>query len=124
MPVTFEIDHNNRLTIFTVTGEPTLQEGLAVYQRFYRNNPTLKVLWDFRMANLAQISNQDFQQIVYGVKYLPEKLKGGKTALLAFSELETTLLRMIQKSMLINDFPLEIEIFNLMEKAMQWFGEE
>ena len=124
MPIKVETDQGNQLTIFTVTGKPTFQEGASVYQKFYRENPTLNVLWDLRKGSLDHLTNDDFQNIVYGVRPFAEQRKGGKTALLVSYELEDSLLEMIKKSIELSDIHVQIAIFTSMEEATQWLGEE
>ena len=80
MPVTSEVDHENQVTIFEVTGVATFEEGLETNKTFYDGDPTKNVIWDFSKADLSDITNDQFRSIVDSIKNLTGKREGGKTA--------------------------------------------
>ncbi len=124
MQVNIKADHDNQLTIHTVTGEPSFQDSMATFKNFYEGKPTQNVLWDFRKASLARISTKEIEAVLYYVQRHVEKRKGGKTAVLVSKNLEYGISRMVQALTEIKDIPLKIEIFRSIEEAMQWLGKE
>ena len=124
MQVNIKADHDNQLTIHTVTGKPSFQDGMATFKNFYEGKPTQNVLWDFRKASLARISTKEIEAVLYYVQRHVEKRKGGKTAVLVSKNLEYGISRMVQALTEIKDIPLKIEIFRSIEEAIQWLGKE
>jgi hypothetical protein len=124
MPATIEVDHENQLTIFRVTGEATFEEGLEVNKTFYAGNPTKNVVWAFSKARLHKITNEQFQKIVDSVKHLTGKRAGGKTVFLVSRDLEYGVSRMMGVFTEMNDSPLQTQVFKSMYEAIQWFNED
>ena len=124
MPVKTKVDHDKQLTIHTVTGEPSFQEGMATFKKFYEGNPTQNVLWDFRKASLARISSKQTEAIIDYIKHHAEKRVGGKTAILVSRDLEYGMSRMVQALTKIKDIPLKTEIFRSIEEAIQWLSKD
>ena len=124
MPVTTKANHDKQLTINTVTGEPSFQEGMAAFKKFYEGKTTQNALWDFRKASLARVSAKEIKAIFDYIKQHVEKRVGGKTAILVSKDLEYGMSRMVQAFTKLKDIPIEIEIFRSIEEAIQWLGKE
>ena len=124
MPVTSEVDHENQVTIFEVTGVATFEEGLETNKTFYAGDPTKNVIWDFSKADLSNITNEQFRSIVDSVKNLTGKREGGKTAFLVSRDLEYGISRMIGMFTEMNISPLQTQVFKSMDEAIQWFNKD
>jgi len=124
MPVTIKADHDKQLTIHTVTGEPSFEEGMATFKKFYGGKPTQNVLWDFRKASLSRISAKEIEAILDYIQQHAEKRIGGKTAILVSKNLEYGISRMVQTFTELKDIPIETKTFRSIEEAIQWLGKE
>ena len=61
MPISTEIDKSRKLTVYTVTGQVSLDEILNSLEGFYESpEVTLNVLWDGRNAKLKPLSLVDW----------------------------------------------------------------
>ena len=47
MSITTSVDNDKQLTIHTVTGEASFEEGITTLKQFYEDRPTMNTLWDF-----------------------------------------------------------------------------
>lgn len=124
MPITTSIDNDRQLTIHTVTGEASFEEGMATFRQFWEGRPTMNVLWDFRKADLARVSSKETEAMMDYIKHYSEKRSGGKTALVVSGDLEYGLSRMAQTLAEIKSLSIQIEIFRSFKEAIQWLGEE
>lgn len=124
MPVAIEVERENQLTIFKVTGDATFEEGLAANKQFYAGNPTKNVIWNFSKARLHKITNSQFQKIVDSVKHLTGKREGGKTAFVVSRDLEFAISRMMEVFTEMNNSPLQTQVFKSMDGAIQWLNED
>ncbi len=124
MPITTTIDHDRQLTIHTVTGEPSFEEGMATLKQSLEGKPTRNVLWDFRKASLARVSSKETEAMMDYIKHHSEKRSGGKTALVASGDLEYGLSRIAQALAEIKSFSFQMEVFRSLKEAIQWLGEE
>jgi hypothetical protein len=124
MPVTTNADHDKQLTIHTVTGEPSFEEGMAAFKQFWEGKPTQNVLWDFRKASLTRLSSIETEAMIDYIKQHAEKRSGGKTAILVSKDLEYGISRMAQTFAELKNIPFEMEIFRSIEEAIQWLGEK
>ena len=64
MPITTTIDHDRQLTIHTVTGEPSIEEGMETLKQSLEVQPTRNVLWDFRKASLVHVSSEETEAMM------------------------------------------------------------
>jgi len=124
MPVTTNADHDKQLTIHTVTGEPSFEEGMAAFKQFWEGKPTQNVLWDFRKASLARLSSEETEAMINYIQQHAEKRSGGKTAILVSKDLEYGISRMARTFAELKNIPFEMEIFRSIEEAIQWLGEK
>jgi len=123
MPITTTIDHDRELTIHTVAGEPSFEEGMATIKQFWEGQPTMNVLWDFRKASLPGLSLKETEAITDYIKHHWEKRSGGKSALVVLGDLEYTVSRIAQPLAEMNSFSIQMKIFRTFKEAIQWLGE-
>ena len=124
MPVKTSADHDKQLTIHTVTGEPSFEEGMAAFKQFWEGKPTQNVLWDFRKASLTRLSSKETEAMIDYIRQHAKKRAGGKTAILVSKDLEYGISRMAQTLTEIKKFSFKVEIFRSIEIAIQWFDKD
>ena len=124
MPVKTSADHDKQLTIHTVTGEPSFEEGMAAFKQFWEGKPTQNVLWDFRKASLTRLSSKETEAMIDYIRQHAEKRAGGKTAILVSKDFEYGMSRMIKTLTEFEDFPFKLEIFRSLEEASHWLDKE
>ena len=128
MPITSQIDKTKNLTIYTLVGELTLDDILNAIKSFWEAHElTLGILWDLRNANLTNLKSSDIERIAgfidqYGYRF--EERKGGKAAVVASSDLQFGLSRVLETLYEIKDFPAKLQIFRIMDEAMAWLDQD
>ena len=128
MPITTTADERIGLTTHLCEGDIALQDVLDALDRFYRD-PSLpdRVLWDFTGDVNLMLSSADVQQIaVYPARYAVDgRLKGGRRAILARSDLGFGLARMMDahKENSPELTAYETRAFRERDEALRWLGE-
>jgi hypothetical protein len=109
------------LTVFTVLGAVSADEFSQAIEEFYEKGPvTNKVLFDLTDSFLDQLRSEEILNISRTPKYIPEQRVGGKTAIVAPSDLAFGLARMYEFSSDPADIPFVIKVFRTMEEARKW----
>ncbi len=116
------LDPENNLTIYTVTGEVTVQDIIQKVKAFYAGEPTKLVLWDLKEADLSKIPSEDIIQIIYVIKKLSTSRKGEKTAMVFSSKFGYGLGRMFTAFSEMEATGIEYGSFHSVEEAKQWLG--
>jgi len=114
------VDKSQNLTIHKCSGSLTEQELVDTIESFYGGNPTLYTLWDFSNSSFDKISNEFLRQMFSIVQRGGSSRKGGKTAVIAPSDLEYGMARMFQIMSDTNGFPFEVKVFRYYGEASQW----
>lgn len=71
MPITSKVDKTKNLTIYTLTGELTLDEILDALKSFWEAHTlTVNLLWDARSAKLSQL--KIFRMMDEAIKWLDQ----------------------------------------------------
>jgi hypothetical protein len=128
MPITSQIDRTKNLTLYTLIGELTLDEIQNAIKSFWEaHDLTLNALWDVRSAKLTHLKSSDMESIAaligqYAHRF--EERKGGKSAIVASSDLQYGLSRILGTFYEIEDFPTQLKIFRIMDEAIQWLDQE
>lgn len=109
------------LTIFTVSGAVSADEFSRAIEEFYEKGPvTNKVLFDLTDSFLDQLRSEEILGISRKSRHIPEQRVGGKTAIVAPSDLAFGLARMYEFSSDPADIPFVIKVFRTMEEARKW----
>ena len=117
-------DENAQLTIYIAKGSLSAEEVREVIRDFYEHGPISRnVLWDLSQAVLIDISAEDVRQIAHVPRQSLELRKGGKTAIVAPSDLAFGLSRMYQTSTQPKPLPFEVQVFRDSEAAHKWLAE-
>jgi len=128
MPITSQVDPIKNLTIYTLNGDLALDEILNAIQSFWEAHElTLNVLWDARRAKLTRLKSSDIERIAeligrYTHRF--EERRGGKTAVVASSDLQYGLSRILGTFYEIKDFPTQFQTFRQMDEAIQWLEQK
>jgi len=114
------VDTEHDLTIHKCSGSLIEQELMDTIESFYGGNPTLYTLWDFSNASFDKISNEFLRQMFSIVQRGGSSRQGGKTAVIAPSDLEYGMARMFQIMSDNDAFPFKIKVFRSYDEASQW----
>jgi len=127
MPITSQVDKTKNLVIYTLTGELTLDDIQSTIKSFWEAHElTLNALWDARRAKLTNLESSDMESITAFIGQYThrfEERKGGKSAVVASSDLQYGLSRILGTLYEIKDFPTKLQIFRQMDEAMEWLDQ-
>jgi hypothetical protein len=129
MAIETGIDQSKNLTVYTVTGEVSLDELLKTLEGFYEcPKVTLNVLWDGRGAKLKPLSFADVTRIAsYRARHKDHRKarSGGKTAIVAPENVGSGVISMAEmfKKTLTTKLPYEVRAFQSIEDAEKWLEE-
>lgn len=127
MPITSQVDKTKNLVIYTLTGELTLDDIQSTIKSFWEAHElTLNALWDARRAKLTNLESSDMESITaligqYTHRF--EEREGGKSAVVASSDLQYGLSRILGTLYEIKDFPTKLQTFRQMDEAMEWLDQ-
>ena len=128
MPITSQIDQTKNLTIYTLTGELTVDDIQSAIKSFYEAHKlTLKGLWDARSAKLTDLKSSDMESIAVFIGRFRDRFeerKGGKSAVVASSDLQYGLSRILGTFYEIEESPIQLKIFRVMDEAMEWLDQD
>jgi len=128
MPITSEVDKTKNLTIYTLTGELTLDDIQNAIKSFWEaHDLTLNALWDVRSAKLTHLKSSDIEGITaligqYSHRF--EERKGGKSVVVASSDLQYGLSRILRTLYEIKNFPTQLQSFRQIDEAMEWLDQD
>ena len=127
MPITSQVDKTKNLVIYTLTGELTLDDIQSTIKSFWEAHElTLNALWDARRAKLTNLESSDMESITAFIGQYThrfEEREGGKSAVVASSDLQYGLSRILGTLYEIKDFPTKLQIFRQMDEAMEWLDQ-
>jgi len=127
MPITSQIDKTRNLIIYTLTEELTLDDIQSTIKAFWEAHElTLNTLWDARRAKLTHLKSSDMENITaligqYSHRF--EDREGGKSAVVASSDLQYGLSRILGTLYDIEDFPTQLKIFRIKDEAVEWLDQ-
>jgi hypothetical protein len=128
MPITSQVDKTKNLVIYILTGELTLDDIQSTIKSFWESHElTLNALWDARRAELTNLKSSDMESITAFIGQYThrfEERKGGKSAVVASSDLQYGLSRILGTLYEIKDFPTKLQTFRQMDEAMEWLDQD
>jgi len=128
MPITSQVDQTKNLVIYTLTGDLTLDDIQSTIKSFWEAHElTLNALWDARRAKLTNLESSDMESITAFIGQYThrfEERKGGKSAVVASSDLQYGLSRILGTLYEIKDFPTKLQTFRQMDEAMEWLDQD
>ena len=112
------------LTIFIVSGKVSADDICTAIKEFYENGPvTRDVLWDVAGVELAEFRTEDIRRISQVPRQFLGMRRGGKTAIIAPTDLAFGLSRMYQSSSETAALPITVKVFKDSSRASQWLAE-
>ena len=128
MPITSHVDKTKNLVIYSLTGELTLGDIQSKIKSFWEaHDLTLNSLWDVRQAKLTNLKSSDIESITALIGQYTHRFegrKGGKSAVVASSDLQYGLSRILGALYEIENFPTQLKIFRIMDEAIQWLDQD
>jgi len=112
------------LAIIQLHGEITLEDIQDAIQGFYLEKPcTKKALWDISNCTFQEFDASAAHRIAGFPRDDVQTRRGGKTAIVAASDLNFGLSRTYEIIAGQYDFPFERRTFRTVDKALQWLHE-
>ena len=111
------------LTRVVVVGTSTAAEVIDAIRGFYAGETTRDVLWDLREATLDAMPSEDVRKIGATVLGFGSEREGGRTAIVASSDLAFGLSRMYEAVTTVNEGTRPTQVFRDIEKALLWLEE-
>jgi len=128
MPITSQVDKTKKLIIYTLTGELTLDEIQSTIKSFWEAHElTLNALWDARSAKLTNLKSSDMESLTALIgqyRHRFKERKGGKSAVVASSDLQYGLSRIVGAFYTIENFPTQLQTFRQIDEAMEWLDQD
>jgi hypothetical protein len=122
--VKIHFESESALTVITVIGELTAHDARDSIQNFYEGNVTLNVLWDLSQSDVSKLSADDIYSIAHTPRKYAEMRKGGKTAIVAPTDMAFGLSRMYEFMTDIQHYTFKTQAFRTMQEAYRWLLEE
>lgn len=120
--IDIHVDMVNDLTVKTVTGKVSTHEMIGVIEKFYSDQPTKYVIWNFMEADGTQISPKDIETINRTISKHSYKRIGGKTALVVSRDYAYGMSRLHQVSAENHGINITYYITRNMEDAVRWIS--
>ena len=108
------------LTIFTVSGQLTAEEVIAILEEFYCSGCTPHILWDLSKADLSQIKDQQIEKILVVAKKYAHMRQGGKTAIVTSRPVDFGVARMYESLSNLEEHTFAQSVFKELDQALHW----
>ena len=122
--VKIHVESESDLTVFTIVGEVTADDVRDTIHKFYGGRVTLNVLWDLSQGDVRKLSADDVYSIANTRRIYAEMRKGGKTAIVAPTDIAFGLTRMYEFMTDIQDYSFKTQAFRTTQEAYRWLLEE
>ncbi len=116
-------DDKNQLTIITVKGNLTSKEIIDTIYAHNRQKLTKNILWDLSDAASFDVSKSDVDAFVNATRQFVKLREGGKTAIVAKTDLGYGLSRMFESLQSAADSHVHHETFRTKDTALKWVME-
>jgi hypothetical protein len=103
-----------------VIGELSVADVLGQIDSFYSGPVTRHVLWDISQASFTSADMDDFRRIAAAVAQVSRRRAGGKSAVVAASDLSFGLSRMYQAYRETHNIESSYMSFRTRETALAW----
>lgn len=124
MSATLHTDPATHITTLTVTGRISASELRVALDEFYVDTPTQLALCDVSRADPELLSKEELSDLAEHVAGLARIRAGGRSAIVATSNLAYGLSRMYGLLAETNRHPVAIQVFRTKEAALQWLLEQ
>ncbi len=121
MPITFEIDRSKNLTVFTGTGNVTLEELTLKVEECFEAGYTRFEIYDFRNANGDNVT---FKKVLQLVEYTKSYSfpPGNKIAMIVVNNIDYNMAKIYQGLAEIEGLPGTVQLFHSLDDAYQWLN--
>jgi len=116
------VDRTQNLTINVAEGPLAIDEILGAIERYLTQDPTLKVLWDFRGADGGGIDSQDIVRLQDVVRNLAPAGERRKVAIVVARDLGYGLSRMAESRGEMAGITADYFVTRSMAEAQAWLG--
>ncbi len=118
------IDPESDLTVYRVIGQVTGDDVSRIIKEFYDNHITRNVLWDLSESDVSKLSADDVFRVAHTPRKRAEMRIGGKTAIVAPTDITFGLTRMYEFMTEVQSFSFTTQTFRTTQEAYQWLFEE
>ncbi len=116
-------DDKHQLTIITIKGNLTSKEIIDTIYAHNRQKLTKNILWDLSEVVAMDIGNTDVDTFVRATQQFIKLREGGKTAVVAKTDLEYGLSRMFESLQSAAESNVRHETFRNKDNALKWLME-
>jgi hypothetical protein len=109
-----------QLTVRTASGTLRADDLIAAIRSYYAGPVTKLILWDFEKADVEEVTADQLHQLVRVTKELLPVREGGKTALVAPSDLAFGLGRMFDSEQEVSSPKVAHKTFRTQDQALEW----
>lgn len=117
-----EVLSDEGLTVLRVTGRISFDHIIDELTRFYKEELTNNMIWNFSKAEGTDLSGNDMQNIISHTKEFGHLRDNGKTAFVISSSLGYGLGRMYDSLAQIAEHPIKHGVFRSYEEAVEWIN--
>ncbi len=114
------IDREADLATATAFGAVSESDFMDAFHRFYAQNPTGRILWDFSKASLANLSFTKINNFLQG-SALSGRPALGKTAVVVRPSYAYGMVRIFETLQEMQNVPYETQSFGSTKDAFAWF---
>lgn len=122
MPVRIQRELQLDLTVFVVEQELSVEEQLAVLERFYEEGPSRDVIWDLSEMTGPRPEAHEMHSIVALLNRYRHLRQDGRTAFVGRKDLDFGMARMGAMLAETKDLPWQLEVFRSRAAALAWLG--
>ena len=122
--IKIQVESKYDLTVFSVVGALTAIEARGVIKKFYADGITLNVLWDLSQCNVSNLTTDDVHSVAHTPRKYAEMRKGGKTAIVAPTDITFGLTRMYEFMTDMQNYSFKTQAFRTTQEAYQWLLED
>ncbi len=115
-------DCSQDFTMFTGTGDVTVEEMVEAVVTFYTSEPTKLALWNFLEARGLSFSPDDIDRVISIISKYCDQRKGGRSAIVASSDYVYGMARMYKAKSEVRKIHIEYHVTRSVEEASRWLG--
>lgn len=121
MAVTFEIDRDNDLTLFKISGNVLVRDLIEAIEEYLELGGTIFEIFDFSRFSGDGYSNDDITLLSdFLILKAPKATAPGKTAVIAKRHIDFGNFRMLS-SKIAHAVPYKLKVFRDLSQAFEWF---
>lgn len=115
-------DYSQNLTLFTVSGDVSVEEMITEVENFFSSQPTKLAMWDLLDVRGDGFAPSDVDKIISVIGKYRAARKDGKTALVASSDYAYGLSRMHKAKAEMYKLDIDYYVTRNLDDALKWLG--